>query len=254
MEGWIKLHRKIQDNWLWKEKRKFSKFEAWISLLLKANHKENKILFGNSVINIEAGSFITSEVKLSDEWNWSRMTVRNFLNLLENEKMIVKICTTKYTSITIENWALYQFEEHQNIQQSIQQPIQQSNNNLYTNKNDKNDNNEKNIKKEVVEEKEQQLQQLFIKCTNSTNLNAIEECISYLDDLPYEVIEIALKKTSEKNGGWRYAKTILQNWLKVGIKTIEQVEAEELKFKSKKTNNNTLEERTKAIIDELYEN
>lgn len=47
---------------------------------------------------------------------------------------------------------------------------------------------------------EQQLQKRFIECTGSTNLNAINECISYLDDMPYEVIEIALEKTSEKNG------------------------------------------------------
>lgn len=90
----------------------------------------------------------------------------------------------------------------------------------------------------VVEEQQQLLQQKFIKCTGSTNLNAIEECISYLDDFPYEVIEVALEKTSEKNGGWKYAKTILQNWLKAGIKTIEQVNAEEINFKNKNQKNN----------------
>lgn len=77
------------------------------------------------------------------------------------------------------------------------------------------------------------LQKKFIECTGSTNLNAISECLSYLDDLPYEVIEIALIKTSEKNGGWKYAKTILQNWIKAGIKTIEQVKTEELEFKNR---------------------
>lgn len=44
------------------------------------------------------------------------------------------------------------------------------------------------------------LQQRFVECTSSTNLNAISECISFLDDLPFEVIEMALVKTSEKNG------------------------------------------------------
>lgn len=78
-----------------------------------------------------------------------------------------------------------------------------------------------------------ELQKKFIECVGSTNLNAIQECISYLDDLPYEVIEVALIKSSEKNGGWKYAKTILQNWLAAGIKTIEQVKAEELNFKNK---------------------
>ena len=97
-----------------------------------------------------------------------------------------------------------------------------------TNKNDKNIKNEEEV---VVE---QQLQKKFINCTGSTNINAIEECISYLDDLPYEVIERALLKTSEKNGGWKYAKKILQEWLMSGIKTIEQVNAEEENFKNKK--------------------
>lgn len=105
----------------------------------------------------------------------------------------------------------------------------------------------------VVEEKQQQLQKLFINCTSSTNLNAIQECISYLDDLPYEVIEIALKKTSEKNGGWKYAKTILQNWLKAGIKTIEQVQAEELNFKSNKGKKELTKEAKEQKLKERIE-
>ena len=120
-----------------------------------------------------------------------------------------------------------------------------------TNKNEKNDKNEKNIRSSSSDNKEEQLQQLFVNCTSSTNLNAIEECISYLDDFPYEVIEVALKKTSEKNGSWKYAKTILQNWLKAGIKTIEQVQAEELRFKSNKNNDEeeTKEERIKRLME-----
>ncbi len=144
MEGWIKLHRKIQDNWLWQEKRKFSKFEAWVSLLLKANHKENKILVGNEIITIQAGSFMASEVNLSKEWAWSRNTVRKFLLLLKKEKMLTQTCTTKYTIISIENWALYQFNEQQVEQQIEQQIEQQVNIKLNTNKNVKNDKNVKN--------------------------------------------------------------------------------------------------------------
>ncbi len=39
--------------------------------------------------------------------------------------------------------------------------------------------------------------------------------------------------------GWKYAKTILNNWLKNGINTLEKVKSEELNFKNKKTNSNT---------------
>ena len=63
-----------------------------------------------------------------------------------------------------------------------------------------------NFLKEKLEDK---LQKRFIECINSTNLNAINECISFLEDLPFEVIEIALKKASEVNGSWKYAKKIL---------------------------------------------
>ena len=161
MEGWIKLHRKIQDNWLWQEKRKFSKFEAWVSLLLKANHKENKILVGNEIITIQSGSFMTSEVNLSKEWAWSRNTVRKFLLLLKKEKMLTQTCTTKYTIISIENWALYQFNEQQTEQQIEQQIEQQVNIKLNTNKNDNNIKNEKNIIKKEKEKKKKTFDDVF---------------------------------------------------------------------------------------------
>ena len=118
MEGWISLYRKIQEHWLWTKKRKFSQFEAWISLLFKANHKGTKTMLGDKIIEIKKGSFITSEVKLADEWNWDRSTVRKFLKTLENEKMIQKTATTKYTGISIENWDLYQNVQQQNRQQN----------------------------------------------------------------------------------------------------------------------------------------
>ena len=107
------------------------------------------------------------------------------------------------------------------------------------------------------EKEEQQLQQLFINCTSSTNLQAISECISYLDDFPFEVIEIALKKTSEKNGGWKYAKTILQNWIGSGIKTVEQVQAEEINFKTSKSKQDKFEYTQNSNINDfekLYDN
>lgn len=76
------------------------------------------------------------------------------------------------------------------------------------------------------------LQKSFIECTGSTNINAIKECLSYLDDLPFDVIELALKKTADVNGNWKYAKTILNNWVKKKIDTVAKVEAEDLNFKN----------------------
>jgi len=50
MRGWIKLHRKIQEHWLYQEKRKFSRFEAWIDLLMMMNHEDSKVILGNEII------------------------------------------------------------------------------------------------------------------------------------------------------------------------------------------------------------
>lgn len=53
--------------------------------------------------------------------------------------------------------------------------------------------------------------------------------------------------------GWKYAKTILQNWLNTGIKTIEQVQAEELNFKANKGKVEQTEEQRKQRLQERVE-
>lgn len=40
MEGWIKLHRKLSDNPLW-TCEPFTKGQAWVDLILLANHEYN---------------------------------------------------------------------------------------------------------------------------------------------------------------------------------------------------------------------
>ena len=117
MEGWISLYRQIREHWIWKSTEPFDKRSAWIDLLLRANHKDAKIMIDGKTVEIKKGSFITSELKLSDEWKWSRKKVRNFLKGLEADKMLSKNSTTKYTTLTIENWALYQIKEQRSIQQ-----------------------------------------------------------------------------------------------------------------------------------------
>lgn len=145
--GWIKLNRSIQENWLWEEKP-FDKKSAWIDLLLMANHKNNKFPLGNEIIEVDQGSFITSEIKLMNRWGWSKTKLRNFLKLLESEKMITKVVDKKKTTITIVNYRVYQGCEDQekttekpqkNQEKTIEKPQKD------TNKNEKNEKNEKNI-------------------------------------------------------------------------------------------------------------
>ena len=99
-KGWISLYRSIQDHWLWQE-RPFSKGQAWLDLLLLANHKDNKFLLGNELIKVKKGSFITSQKKLRERWGWGNEKIRSFLKLLEEDGMIKQHADKKKTVITI---------------------------------------------------------------------------------------------------------------------------------------------------------
>lgn len=118
MQGWIKLDRSIQEHWLYQEKRKFSRYEAWIDLLMLANYKDNKFMLGNELIEVKAGSFVTSELKLMARWDWGKAKLRTFLEMLENEGMIVKKSDRKKTTITICNYSVYQESEKENRPQT----------------------------------------------------------------------------------------------------------------------------------------
>lgn len=113
--GWISLNREIRDHWIFKEKRNFSKFEAWIDLLLLANHQDNKILMDNKLIKVEEGSLITSKKKLCERWGWSSTKIKRVFELLEEEKMIVVKCDNKKTTIKILNYKKYQKKITKNI-------------------------------------------------------------------------------------------------------------------------------------------
>ena len=106
-KGWISLYRSIQDHWLWQEKP-FSKAQAWLDLLLSANHEDKKIVLGNELILVRRGSFITSELKLMERWGWGKEKTRKFLKLLQDDGMIVKISDHKKTTINIVNYNDYQ--------------------------------------------------------------------------------------------------------------------------------------------------
>ena len=144
MIGWIKLHRKIQDHWIYQEKRKFSRYEAWLDLLMLANHKDNKVLLGNELLLVEKGSFITSELKLMERWSWGKGKLRSFLEMLESDGMIIRKTDRKKTTITICNYSVYHDSEETNRPQADHERTM---NGLSadTNKNDKNVKNEKNI-------------------------------------------------------------------------------------------------------------
>lgn len=139
-QGWIALHRAIQESWIWEDKP-FSKQAAWIDMLLLANHEDNKFLLGNELVVVKQGSFITSELKLMERWGWGKSKTRAFLDLLQNDEMIVKISDRKKTTINIVNYEKYSVFNNSSRpradrKQTTSRPRADTNNN---------DNNENNV-------------------------------------------------------------------------------------------------------------
>lgn len=135
--GWIKLHRKLLENpimkkplWAW----------LWVVLLLKANHKETKMIWNNNIIIVKEGQFITGRKELSKTSGIPESTIENILKYLENSSQIRQQKTTKYRLITIVNWKDYQKPDNKPTTSR-----QQADTN-------KNDNNEKNDKKNIYGE------------------------------------------------------------------------------------------------------
>ena len=111
MTGWISLHRSIQKHWLFEEKRKFSRFEAWIDILLMVNHSDNKIMHDGDLITVKRGQRITSLRQLGERWSWSITKVDKYLKILESDGMLVVKKDTKKTVLTVVNYDDYQDED-----------------------------------------------------------------------------------------------------------------------------------------------
>lgn len=148
MSGWISLHRKIMDHPFYKERRKFSKYEAWLDIMMLANHQDNKFIHGNKLVEVERGSFITSELKLMERWDWGKEKLRSFLKLLEADGMIIKTLDRKQTTIKVLNYGDYQpSPDHKQTNnrplsdhdQTVVRPSPDTNNNV---------NNDNKVKKE----------------------------------------------------------------------------------------------------------
>ena len=148
-KGFIKLDRSIFEHWIFQDAEKF---KAFVDLIQLARWKDEKILIGNNLVTIPRGSYYTSELKLADRWGWGRDKTRNFLSLLEKERMINKKSTTKGTILTIENYRVYQDEHPTVYTAKTQQTNNEPDNKPTTNQHQTN--NEPDTKEEIKEIKE----------------------------------------------------------------------------------------------------
>ena len=114
MSGWIKLHRSITNHWLYTEKRKFSKFEAWNDILLTVNFSPAKTIIKGKIINVHRGESILSLESWGERWKWNKSSVKRFFELLKKDGMIELKNETVTTRLTVCKYDTYQSKENEN--------------------------------------------------------------------------------------------------------------------------------------------
>ncbi len=106
-DGWICLHRKILDHWLWSNDP-LTESEAWIYILLNVNHKEKKMRIGGRLMTCGKGESLKSLNTWAKEFRWHKSKVRRFFNLLKSDSIIDIANEGKTTRLTVCKWESYQ--------------------------------------------------------------------------------------------------------------------------------------------------
>lgn len=109
MKGYIKLHREIEDHWLWLNPQHL---RAWLYLLFEAAWEPKTIPWGkNETVTLRRGQLATTTRKLMGRWGYYAEATLDFLKVLEAQGMITRETSSKMTIITIVNYDKYQVED-----------------------------------------------------------------------------------------------------------------------------------------------
>lgn len=135
--GWIKIHRQIQNHWIWDNP---DYLKAWIAILMTVNHDEKKIIIHGELFECGRGESLLSLANWAKTFGkgWTIQRTRTFFNLLEKDKMVNTEGCRKTTRLKVCNYESYQEVQQTNNKQTTGKQ-QADNKQITTNKNDKND-------------------------------------------------------------------------------------------------------------------
>lgn len=149
--GWVKLYRELKSKSIWQLSSPQQKV-VLITILLLANHEENKWEWKGEQFVCKPGQLITSLNSLVRECGEgvTIQNVRTALDRFEKLGFLTNISTKTGRLITIVNWEKYQgrdFVDNKEANKDLTKSQQRPNKDLTPNKNDKEYKNDKEIKK-----------------------------------------------------------------------------------------------------------
>lgn len=226
MEGYIALHRKITQNEFYFS-QKFTWTQAWIDLLLIATHAEKTVIIRNTVIKLQPGDSCYSQLSLAERWKWDVKTVKKYLKMLENKKMVETQTNNVTTIVSITNWQNYQVSRNQTVKKSTdngEQNGEQKETKTDTNNNGNNVNNIfncnsnknkiKNNEIEILTSDDQKTENKIFQTNSNIIPPKLEWVIERSFEMDYENIETESEKFFNyyESNGWMVGKNQMRNW------------------------------------------
>ena len=88
MKGYINIQRTIQSTPEWREKRTFSRFEAWFDMLFMAAFSERRVMLDDGgIITLGRGEILMSQREFAKRWGWSVSKVNRYFQWLKSPEI-----------------------------------------------------------------------------------------------------------------------------------------------------------------------
>lgn len=221
--GFIKIFRKLADNPLWLQKP-FSDGQAWVDLLMVANHKPGIISKRGQRVKVERGQVGYSVKGLADRWGWSRGKVDRFLIYLEGGHQIEQQKNNVTTLITLTNYETYNVVD-------IKTDTKRTPNEHQTDTNKKGKNEEK-VKKKTVRFAPPSIEDVKAYCQQRGNSVDPERFINHYT-----------------SNGWMVGKNKMKDW-KAAVGTWEKSSFKKQADKKKPSAMDVLDEMERIVTGE----
>ena len=111
--GWVAIWR-IIDEAPWYKNSKISHLAQ--HLIRKANHEDRYLYLNGERHFVKRGETITGRITLSEETGLTEQEIRHALKVLEEDGLLTVISTSRFSRLTICNYATYQDIAEKNTQ------------------------------------------------------------------------------------------------------------------------------------------
>lgn len=115
-EGWIKLHRKLEDNPRYKDPDWLA---VWVHFLFRATHAPRRAIWDGKNIELKPGQFISGRYQIAENTGVHASKVQRVLQIMKIDQQIDQQAGAKSSVFTVLNWEQYQQFDQQNDQPPI---------------------------------------------------------------------------------------------------------------------------------------